>query len=446
VDQGQLKQVLARSTIFGELAEADLAALAERVHLLSLAAGDWLFQQGDLGDACYVVATGLVRLVVGQGSAEETHLGLLGPGGFFGELSLIEPEGRRGAGALALEACTLLTIPAAAFDGLLRQHPAVALNVLRRVAANQRRADARAISDLRQKNAELTAAYAALEAAQSEALRRARVARELELARDLQASLLPSELPNYPGLRCSAASFPAFEMSGDFFDARIEGASLTVLMADVADKGAKAALVMALTKGLLLATPEERSAPLDVVQRANRLLCATGVAGAVVTLVYATLDLERHMLRFVRAGHEWPLHYQRATGLVSALEAPGMPLGIDEDALLEEGEAHLHAGDALVFYTDGLTEARSPWNEEYQRERLMAAVRAYGHLPAQAMAEALLGDVRAWQGSAPPNDDLTLLVVQLREPGRTPQELSPWDMSPARASAASALDNASSTW
>jgi phosphoserine phosphatase RsbU/P len=414
VNPEQLESILARTTMFAGLAAPDLAALAERVRETPLAAGTWLFQQGDLGDGCYVVVSGLVRLVVGRDSPEETHLGLLGRGSFFGELSLLEPGGRRGAGAVAIEDATLLMIPAAAFDELLNQHPTVALSVLRRVASNQRRADERAISDLRLKNAELMAANAALEAAQAEALRRARVARELELARDLQRSLLPSTLPAHPRLRCSAASFPAFEMSGDFFDLRLDDDLLTVVMADVTDKGAKAALVMALTKGLLLASAGEEAAPLAVVQRTNRLLFATGVAGAVVTLVYARLDLARGGLRYVRAGHEWPLHYQRSSRSVVPIESPGMPLGIDEDALLEEGETQLAPGDALIFYTDGMTEARSPDNEEYQRERLAAAVRAYGHLPAEQMAEALLNDVRAWQGGVPPHDDLTLLVVQLR--------------------------------
>jgi phosphoserine phosphatase RsbU/P len=355
-----------------------------------------------------------VRLVAGHGSPEETSLALLGPGSFFGELSLLEPGGRRSAGAVALTDGLLLAVPAAAFDELLRHHPAVALNVLRRVAANQRQSDARAIRDLRHKNSELTAAYEALHAAQAEALRRARMARELELARDLQHSLLPHSLPRHPLMQCSAASFAAFEMSGDFYDLQLAGDMLTLVMADVCDKGAQAALLMAFTKGLLQAAQTGNTPPLEVARRTNSLLCATGVQGAVVTLVYATLDLASGRLRYARAGHEWPLHYRAADASVMPLEAAGMPLGIDLDAVLDEGEVVLARGDALLLYTDGLTEARAPRGAEYGRDRLMAAVQAYGHLDAAALADALLHDVRAWQADTPPSDDVTLLVVQLR--------------------------------
>ncbi|HEY1015822.1 MAG TPA: SpoIIE family protein phosphatase [Herpetosiphonaceae bacterium] len=403
---------LRRIPMFADLPPEGLTALHEQTTTRLLPADTWLFQQHDRGDACYTVLSGSIRLVLEAGSAEETTLGLLGPGSFFGELSLLEPDGTRAAGAVAVIPTEVLEIPTAAFEAMLRSQPDLAVHVLRRVASHLRRSDERRLDELRHKNVLLTEAYRALEQAQSEALRRARAARELELARELQRRLIPTTFPALPKIAIAAATFPAYEMSGDFYQLRmLDEKTVEIVMADVCDKGTGAALLMALAKGLLMT--EDRLSPLEVVQRFNRLLRTTNIDAAVVTLLYAQLDLEHHVLRYVRAGHDWPIYYSTVDNYVSLLEGGGMPAGVSDEPFLEEMSAILSPGDALILYTDGLCDARNSAGASYGRDRLVSAVKAYSDLSAAGLADAILGDVRAFQGVTPPIDDLTLLVLKL---------------------------------
>jgi phosphoserine phosphatase RsbU/P len=407
-------EFLRRIPLFSDVSPEGLEMLDQQAHVRSLPADTWLFHQRDRGDACYIVISGTLRLVVEQGSNEETTLGLLGVGAFFGELSLLEPEGTRAAGAIAVINAEVLEIPIVAFEALLHAHPELAYNVLRRVATHVRRADERRLEDLRHKNRLLTEAYTALEQAQAEALRRARAARELELGRELQRRLIPNVFPSIPGIAIAAATFPAYEMSGDFYEVRqSDEHTLEIVMADVCDKGAGAALVMALSKGLLIDSTQYT--PLVAVERFNHLIRATNIEMAVMTMLYANFDLRDKTLTYVRAGHDWPIHFRATTGRVTLLEGGGMPIGITEEAFFEEMRVTLATGDALVLYTDGLCDARNYAGEAYGRERLISAVHAYGRLPANGLADAILGDVRAFQSGTPPIDDLTLLVVKLTQ-------------------------------
>lgn len=405
-------EFLRRIALFADLSPEGFELLGEQSRVRTLPADTWLFHQHDRGDACYVVIRGTLRLVLEQGSSEETTVGLLGAGSFFGELSLLENEGTRAAGAITVTPSELLEIPNGAFEAILQHNPALAYNVMRRIAAHVRRSDERRLDDLRHKNRLLTDAYTALEQAQAEALRRARAARELELGRELQRKLVPNTFPVIQGAMVAAATFPAYEMSGDFYEIRtITNDVLEIVMADVCDKGAGAALVMALAKGLLMGINEAE--PLATVERFNRLIRATDIEMAVITMFYAHLNLASKRLSYVRAGHDWPLHFQAQQGRVTLLEGGGMPVGIAEDAFFEQMSVQLYKNDALVFYTDGLCDARNHDGDSYGRERLISAVQAYGRLPANGLAEAILGDVRAFQAGTPPIDDLTLLVLKI---------------------------------
>lgn len=233
----------------------------------------------------------------------------------------------------------------------------------------------------------------------------------MELGRELQRRLVPTIFPNLHGVVIAAATFPAYEMSGDFYEVRqLSEHMLSIVMADVCDKGAGAALVMAMAKGLLLGMDQRH--PLALVERFNQLIRATNLDAAVITMVYSHLDIARRRFTYVRAGHDWPLHYRAKQGRVTMLEGGGMPVGITEEAFFEEMHTDLEPGDALVFYTDGLCDARNFAGDTYGRERLISAVQAYGRLPAHGLADAILGDVRAFQSGTPPIDDLTLLVVK----------------------------------
>jgi len=262
--------------------------------------------------------------------------------------------------------------------------------------------------------------YAQAAREQLEALRAAMYARlqaqdyasrELAVAGRVQEGLLPEEVPVVPGWQLAATLEPARETSGDFYDfIPLPGGLVGLVVADVADKGAGAALYMALSRTLLrtYATryPDQPDLALD---SANQRIVAETRTGMFVTVFYAVLDTETGRLRYCNAGHIPPI-FLSAEGTRS-LERTGLPLGILEDAGWETGAIDLSPGDALVLYTDGVTEAQARDAIQFGQERLLAALEGGRAAGAEKLRDAVLAAVHEFVGNAPRFDDVTLMAV-----------------------------------
>ena len=254
------------------------------------------------------------------------------------------------------------------------------------------------------------------------ALEQARWARELQLAHEVQARLMPNDLPGGDGWDLAAWWSAAREVAGDFYDATRQGALLAVTIGDVADKGMAAALFMALTRSVLRASAGDGRGPGDVLTRANALLCADASDGMFVTLAHAQLFPDG-AVRYANGGHNPPL-LVRSDGSVDTLPRTGILVGWDDTARYGEAELGLSPGDTLVLYTDGVTEARSESGSEYGEERLRALLRTLvpGGASADAVVRAIRSDLDDFVGSAEAFDDATVLVARrqagAREPGR----------------------------
>jgi serine phosphatase RsbU (regulator of sigma subunit) len=246
------------------------------------------------------------------------------------------------------------------------------------------------------------------------AVEQARITRELQLAREVQARLMPSVLPSGDDWEIAAWWSAAREVAGDFYDATREGGTLAVTVGDVADKGMAAALFMALTRSVVRASTGGRG-PAAVMTRANALLCADASDGMFVTLFHAHLGADGRV-RYANGGHP-PALAVRSDGTVRALGRTGVLLGWE--AALDYGEAdvELAPGDVLLLYTDGVTEARSQGGAEYGAARLEAL--ASDAVRAGATAAALVGAIRAdlavFAGTAAPFDDATVLAARRRD-------------------------------
>ncbi len=245
-----------------------------------------------------------------------------------------------------------------------------------------------------------------------EVVRRRRLQDEVDLARRIQESFLPSADPQLPGFQISGRTIPSLEVGGDCFDyIRIAEDQFGLFVADVAGKGIPAALILATFRAAMRTEVRHQYEIWRILQNVNRLLLESIRPGQFVTAVYGVLDLRRRIFSYANAGHNPPL-LLRGDGEVRRLEEGGMILGAFEEVRHDVGRVLFEPGDALVLYTDGAIEARDASGEEYGEMRLLAAMGAARGSAAAETRRHLEEDVlRHCEGKA--QDDITLVVMRV---------------------------------
>jgi sigma-B regulation protein RsbU (phosphoserine phosphatase) len=233
---------------------------------------------------------------------------------------------------------------------------------------------------------------------------------ELEMARKVQVSLLPAEMPKIPGFSLAAFWQPAHGTSGDYYNVyRLPGGRWGLIIADVCGKGAPAALYMTMMHGLFHERVKNEASPAALLTQINRTLCERNMEMQFVTAFYAILEPEKATLKYAIAGHPPPF-LRKAFGQVENLAGKGIALGISPEAEYDDLHLTLAPGDSLVAFTDGVTDATSPSSESYELLHLRTAISS-----APSHAKALLKHVQnkllEWVKEAPNYDDLTLLVL-----------------------------------
>lgn len=253
-----------------------------------------------------------------------------------------------------------------------------------------------------------------LETAQAELVQKERLEHELELAKQVQQSILPRHFPVYAGFGFAAANLPARQVGGDFYDViRLDEEHFGLLIADVSDKGMPAALYMALTRSLLLAEAHRSRYPKTVLQNVHRLLLEAGQTELFVSVFYAVVDAQTRRLCYTRAGHERPLLQRSET--ISPLAGNGTVLGILnlEDLYLEEHTIELQAGDRLVLFTDGILDTSSPGDEFYGIDRFSQLLKQRKSQSGEQVCSQLFAALDAFQQTSPQYDDRTLLILDV---------------------------------
>lgn len=259
-----------------------------------------------------------------------------------------------------------------------------------------------------------------------------RIGTELSVAHDIQAAILPHEFPAFPDrgeFDVYACMYPQREIGGDFYDfLLIDDNTLAVVIADVSGKGVPAALFMMSARTLLHNTLRAGLSPERALTLVNNGLCENNNSAMFVTAFLACLDLTTGLVQYANAGHNPPLVIRRAAGAddsdrVSWLEVkPDFVLGAVPDVAYHPGQIQLASGDALLLYTDGVTEALNADHKLYGEQRLIAAVEASLDQDVAQQCEAIRQDVIAFVAGAEQADDLTMLAV--RFVGQVPAELT----------------------
>jgi phosphoserine phosphatase RsbU/P len=248
-----------------------------------------------------------------------------------------------------------------------------------------------------------------------QSIEKQRMEQELLVAQEMQKKLLPRNLPKSDKFEIAAASIPAYEVGGDYYDLlQMEDGMAGIVIGDVSGKGTSAALYMAQVKGIFQSLGTYIHKPGDLLRRMNSTLCRNTDKKFFVSLLYGLLDTHTGSLLFSRAGH-CPLLYV-SDSHSEYLKPQGMGLGLNDalpfDKSLEESSIQLKPNDTLVLYTDGITEAKNVHGEEYDVERLSNIVAINSQKSANDILSSIIDDVNIFRASVEAEDDMTLLVIR----------------------------------
>lgn len=254
-----------------------------------------------------------------------------------------------------------------------------------------------------------------------------RMEQELKIASDIQKKLLPRRTPRVPGLDLYGWMHPAKQVGGDYYDFITVPGGLLVCIGDVSGKGVPAGLVMASARSALRSLAERVRSTREIVIALNRLLADDLDREMFLSLLLMRYDSEQGVISYTGAGHEHIIVYRAEENQVETRKTGGIVLGLTNDIEehVKEEQLRLDVGDALVLYTDGVTEAVDEKNEQYQLDRLTAAVKDCCEKAPREMLHAILSDVLRWKGKAQQRDDITLVTAR-----RTPLEEIPPDDPP----------------
>jgi phosphoserine phosphatase RsbU/P len=242
--------------------------------------------------------------------------------------------------------------------------------------------------------------------------------RDLQIAKEIQAWLLPASPLQVPGLEIAFVTRPANTVAGDYYDVFArpclgsESATFLIAIADVAGKSVPAAMLMATFQASLKTLSSTPGSLTELVSRMNRYACSNSQNGRRFTTAFiAEFDPASRRLTYVNAGHNNPM-LRRRSGLIERLECGGVPLGIMEDAPYQSGEVRIESGDWLAAFTDGVIEAENVFQQEYGEERFTTMLHSGVMLAPGMLLNSILADLDRFVGGAPQHDDVTCMLLR----------------------------------
>jgi serine phosphatase RsbU (regulator of sigma subunit) len=248
-----------------------------------------------------------------------------------------------------------------------------------------------------------------------EVVEKERMEEELNIARDLQVSMLPSECPQIKGFEIAAYSISAREVGGDFYDFIDMGdENAGMIIGDVTGKSVSGALVMSASRSVFRMLSEEVLSVNESMMRANRRLKKDVKPGMFVALLFAVLNSQNRTMTLCSAGQTQPVLLSAKTAETSLVETRGdtFPLGILDDTAYEETRLRLEGGDKVILYTDGVVEAMNEQKEMFGFDRLLNVVKNSQTTTAETLLEEIKNKLDVFAGSASQHDDITIIVIQ----------------------------------
>ena len=355
---------------------------------LRLPAGTAVIREGEPGDTMFVLLQGELSVTV-KGKPIDHLL----PGSVLGEMAMLDSRSRS-ATAVAVNEVELVRFDRTRFLEIIQQTPEFAARVMNIMSLRTRRL---------------------LE----EEVKRQRMEEELVIGRRIQLSLLPRGCPELAGYEFAAGYRAAHEVGGDLYDFIIppdDRNKVHLIIGDVTGKGVPAALYMAVSRTLLRTYALEGYSPGEVLRRVNDCIRQDAASPLLLSAFYAVLDADSGRLTYANAGHNPPLLRRTATGELELLESHGLLLGAFPTFVPDEQSCELEPGDFVVFFTDGITEARSAAGGFMDDEGLEAIVRSQSWSSAAELVTAIVAAVDAFAAGVAQADDFTIVVLHRLPP------------------------------
>lgn len=347
-------------------------------------AGAVVVREGEAGDQMFVLLTGELVITV-----QDKRIDYLLPGMILGEMAMIDDRPRSATVTAATDS-TLVCLNRARFQELISRSPEFALRVMNIMSVRTRRLIEEEVS-------------------------RQRMEEELAIGRRIQLSLLPRGCPQVPEYEFVAGYRAAHEVGGDLYDFIVQPDNPTqvhVVIADVTGKGVPAALYMAVSRTLMHTYALEGRTPAEALQRVNQFILEDQATPLFLSAFYGVLDTASHCLTYANAGHNPPIRLKHETGEIEPLMARGIVLGAFDAFISEEQLCHLHPGDYVIFFTDGITEARNADDRFFDDEGLNAVIGARPWSSAQELLTAIITAVDEFSAGVPQADDFTVVVMR----------------------------------
>jgi CRP-like cAMP-binding protein len=304
------KDQLIKIPLFKTLPDSELEHLTATLTVCIFPPGSIIFREGEVGDRFYIIIGGEVEIIKSMGTSDERLLGVRGPGQFIGELSLINRDRFRTASVRSKGHVQLWEMTLAEFDALLARQPSLAYEVVSVLGQRLIASETATIEDLREKNQRLVEMYTELQAAQAQIVEKEKLEHELQVAYQIQMSIMPRTLPQVEGYDFGATMVPARVVGGDFYDIFHLGEhTVGIMIGDVADKGMPSAIFMARTHALLYAELNRGSTPVEVLKRVNYYLGQISASPLFVTVLIGILDTRNGEFHYGRAGQRYPYWY-----------------------------------------------------------------------------------------------------------------------------------------
>lgn len=362
----------------------ELARWAAEGQRVAVADGEAIIREGETGDAMFILLDGELAV-----SVKGKRIDYLRPGSVLGEMAMVDDR-LRSATAVAVGDATLVRIERAHFHDLIRRRPSFATDIMNIMSMRTRRL-------------------------MEEEVKRQRMEEELAVGRRIQLSLLPRGCPQVPGYVFAAGYRAAHEVGGDLYDFIVQPdnrAKVHIVIGDVTGKGVPAALYMAVSRTLMHTYALDGSSPGEALTRINDFIMNDAASPLLLSAFYSVLDADSGRLAYASAGHNPPLWLHAATGELEALESRGLLLGAFRDFVPDERAVTLAPGDFVVFFTDGITEARRADGTFFDDEGLEAVVRVGPWSDAEELLTAIIMGVDTFAAGAAQTDDFTVVVLQ----------------------------------